>query len=56
MPILAYHYEWWVKTLPQPYPNVSLYNVVGAPAILVVLAYTSFLILLPKLRGGRILP
>jgi len=56
MPILAYHYEWWVKTLPQPYPNISLYNVVGAPAILVALAYTGFLLLLPKLRGGRILP
>lgn len=56
MPILAYHYEWWVKTIPQLYPGITLYNVMGPAAILIVLAYTGFLIILPKLRGGKILP
>jgi len=56
MPILAYHYEWWVNTLLQPYPETTLYKVIGPPAILVVLAYTGTLIILPKLRGGKILP
>ena len=56
MPILAYHYEWWVKTLPQPYPEITLYKVIGPTAILVVLAYTGFLIALPRLRGGKLLP
>jgi uncharacterized membrane protein YedE/YeeE len=56
MPILAYHYEWWVNTLPQYYPEITLYKVIGPPAILVVLAYTGTLIILPKLRGGKILP
>jgi uncharacterized membrane protein YedE/YeeE len=56
MPILAYHYEFWLKTLPQPYPNITLYTVLGPVAILVVIAYVGTLILLPKLRGGKILP
>ncbi len=57
MPILAYHYETWLNILPQPYPNITLYKTpLGPLAILVVLAYTGALIVLPKLRGGRILP
>jgi uncharacterized membrane protein YedE/YeeE len=56
MPVLAYHYEWWVNTLSQPYPETTLYKVIGPPAVLVVLTYTGTLIILPKLRGGKILP
>jgi uncharacterized membrane protein YedE/YeeE len=56
MPILAYHYEWWVKVLPQPYPEVTLYRVIGPPAILVVMVYTLTLIMLPRLGGNKIFP
>jgi uncharacterized membrane protein YedE/YeeE len=56
MPILAYHYETWVKILPQPYPEMTFYKILGPVAILIVLAYTVTLIMLPRLRGGKILP
>jgi hypothetical protein len=52
-----------VKTLSQYYPEITLYRVIGPPAILIILAYTGILITLPKLREiipqlriGRILP
>jgi hypothetical protein len=39
-----------VKTLSQYYPEITLYRVIGPPAILIILAYTGILITLPKLR------
>ncbi len=51
-----------MKTLSQYYPEITLYRVIGPPAILIILAYTGILITLPKsreiipqLRIGRIL-
>ncbi|MFZ8824272.1 MAG: hypothetical protein ACO2O0_09060 [Desulfurococcales archaeon] len=39
-----------MKTLSQYYPGITLYRVIGPPAILIILAYTGILITLPKLR------
>lgn len=39
-----------MKTLSQYYPEITLYRVIGPPAILIILAYTGILITLPKLR------
>lgn len=55
MPILAYHYEWWKAALPQPLPSVSLYNIIGAAAIVPTLVFTS-LIALPKILQKRPTP
>ncbi len=56
MPVLAYHYEFYVKTILQPLAGLSFYHLIGPLGVLVPLAYVLALIVLVRLRVGRFFP
>ncbi|MDM7275495.1 MAG: hypothetical protein P3X22_005180 [Thermoprotei archaeon] len=56
MPLLAYHFEFYVKTIPQPLANLSFYHLMGPFGVLVPIAYVLALIVLVRLRAGRFFP
>ncbi|MEM0497787.1 MAG: YeeE/YedE thiosulfate transporter family protein [Acidilobaceae archaeon] len=46
MPILAYHYETWIRIIPQVYPNLSFYHILGPLGVVAPLSYTVILLLI----------